>query len=190
MLLICKNGLWRIYDTNVFGVHINAVFTCIWYQNCCRAYDTQFSRTYDMHLPHNPNPTHRVAYTNQSQFLRINTTSFHFYLAYNLYALSWDRVGHICFTVLKCTVLSVHWKTEGVLSSIEVCESTAVSCSQNVSLRWRGSDLSTAVWCSQHASHTLRGERVYLFISLSLSLSLYTQLPPGTILNNNKDCKN
>ncbi len=37
------------------------------------------------HLPHNPNPTHRVAYTRQSPFLRINTTSFRFYLAYYLY---------------------------------------------------------------------------------------------------------
>ncbi len=42
----------------------------------------QFSRAYDTHLPHNPNPTHREAYTHQSPFLRINTTSFHFYLPY------------------------------------------------------------------------------------------------------------
>ncbi len=47
---------------------------------------------YDTHLHHNPNPTHRVAYKRQSPFLRINTTSFRFYVAYYLYALSWDRV--------------------------------------------------------------------------------------------------
>ncbi len=41
---------------------------------------------------HNPKPTHRIAYTCQSPFLHINTTSFCFYLGYHLYALSWDRV--------------------------------------------------------------------------------------------------
>ncbi len=45
-----------------------------------------------MHLPHNANPTHRVAYTCQSPFFHFNVTSFHFYLAYYLYTLSWDRV--------------------------------------------------------------------------------------------------
>ncbi len=57
---------------------------------------TEFSRANDMKLvgvhmiriPHNPDLTHRIAYTCQSPFLRINTTSFHFYLAYYLYALS------------------------------------------------------------------------------------------------------
>ncbi len=62
-----------------------AVFVCILYKTCWHAYDTQFSHTYDMHLPHNPNPTHRVVYTRQSPFLRVNTMSFHFYLAYYLY---------------------------------------------------------------------------------------------------------
>ncbi len=173
MLLICKNGLWRIYDTNVFGVHINAVFTCIWYQNCCRAYDTQFSRTYDMHLPHNPNPTHRVAYTNQSQFLRINTTSFHFYLAYNLYALSWDRVGHICFTVLKCTVLSVHWKTEGVLSSIEVCGALQFPVLRMS--HYDEEDLTSLLQCGVVSMHlTPWEEKESLSLSLSLSLCVHT----------------
>ncbi len=31
-----------------------------------------------MHLPHNPSHTHRLAYTRQSPFLRINTTSYQF----------------------------------------------------------------------------------------------------------------
>ncbi len=34
-------------------------FIC--YAHFWRAYNTQFSRTYDTHLHHNPNPTHRVA---------------------------------------------------------------------------------------------------------------------------------
>ncbi len=44
----------------------------IWYAHVLHAYNTQFSRaydtqftrrpTYDTHLPHNPNPTHCVAY--------------------------------------------------------------------------------------------------------------------------------
>ncbi len=55
-----------------------AVFACIWYEICWHAYNTLLSRTYDTHLPHDPNPTHRVAYSRQSPFLRINTTSFRF----------------------------------------------------------------------------------------------------------------
>ncbi len=43
------------------------------------SYDMLFSRAYDTHLPHNPNPTHHVAYTRQRPFLHINTTSFRFY---------------------------------------------------------------------------------------------------------------
>ncbi len=39
---------------------------------------------YNLHAIFSPSP-----------FLRINTTSFNFYLAYYLYALSWDRVGKI-----------------------------------------------------------------------------------------------
>jgi len=70
-----------------------------------------FLRTYDKHLPHNPNPTLRVAYTRQSlvcisiffayqsPFLRINTTSLHFLLgAIYLYTLSRDRVVSIEMT--------------------------------------------------------------------------------------------
>ncbi len=57
-----------IYDTRVFDVHIIPSFRVhIWNEICWRAYDMQFSRTYDTHLPHNPNPTHRVAYTGASQ---------------------------------------------------------------------------------------------------------------------------
>ncbi len=56
---------------------------CKWYARVWRAYGTQFSRTYYKHLLYNPNPTHRVAFTRQSPFLHINTTSFRFYLAYN-----------------------------------------------------------------------------------------------------------
>ncbi len=48
------------------------------YEICWRAYDT--------HLPHNLNPTHRVAYTTKVNFFRINSTSFH--LAHYLYAPS------------------------------------------------------------------------------------------------------
>ncbi len=36
---------------------------CIWHVSVWHAYDMQFSRAYDTHLPHNPKPTHRVAYT-------------------------------------------------------------------------------------------------------------------------------
>ncbi len=95
MVLIQKNGLWRKYDTKVFGLHMIHIFAYIWYKICWRAYDLQFSRTYDTLLSHNPNPnpTHRVAYTRQSTFFRINTTSFHLNLTYYLYAFSWDRVG-------------------------------------------------------------------------------------------------
>ncbi len=64
----------------------------IWYERVWHAYNTQFSHEYDTHLPHKPNPTHREAYTRQSPCLRLNTTSFQFYLAYYFYALSWDWV--------------------------------------------------------------------------------------------------
>ncbi len=37
-----------------------------------RAYYAQFSRTYDTHLPHNPNPTHRVAYTQQKSIFFVS----------------------------------------------------------------------------------------------------------------------
>ncbi len=94
MVLIRKNLLWRAYDMHMLGVHIirsfhvqmiwnllacilYAVFAYIWYEICWHAYDTQFSHTYDTHSPHNPNPTHCVAYTCHSQFLHINTTSFY-----------------------------------------------------------------------------------------------------------------
>ncbi len=36
-------------------------------------------------------PNTFVSYIRQSLFFRINTTSFHFYLPYYLYAFSWDR---------------------------------------------------------------------------------------------------
>ncbi len=49
-----------------------------------RAYYTPFLHAYDTHLPHNPK---------KRKFLRINTTSFCFYLPYYLYALSWDQVS-------------------------------------------------------------------------------------------------
>ncbi len=66
-------------------------FAYIWYEHVWRAYDTQFSHTYDTHLPHNPNHTHRVAYTCQSPFLRINTTSFHL-----VYYLREKKIIFIC----------------------------------------------------------------------------------------------
>ncbi len=59
-------------------------------QICWRAYNTQFSHASDTNLLHNPNPTHHVAYTCLSKFLRVNTTSFFFFLAHYLYALPWD----------------------------------------------------------------------------------------------------
>ncbi len=68
----------------------------IWYERVWCAYNTQFLHAYDtkfvgvhmirsfrihmIRIPHNPNPTHHVAYT--SSFLRINTTSFHFLIGY------------------------------------------------------------------------------------------------------------
>ncbi len=84
-------------------------YTRVWRANKMQfsgAYDTIFFsmhmihsfRVHDTHLPHNPNPTHCVAYTCQSPFLRINTMSFCFYLAYYLYVLSWDQVEH-CITM-------------------------------------------------------------------------------------------
>ncbi len=71
-----QNQLWRAYDMQRIWLAYNTQFL--------RAYDTNFvvSYDYDTHLHHNPNPTHCVAYTHQSKFLRINTTSFCFYLAY------------------------------------------------------------------------------------------------------------
>ncbi len=41
---------WYWYEKTDFGVYM--------IQTCWHAYNTQFSRTYDMHLPHNHNPTH------------------------------------------------------------------------------------------------------------------------------------
>lgn len=49
-----------------------------WKNLVWHAYDTQFSCIYDTHLPHNPKPTHCIAYAHQSPFLHVNTTSFHF----------------------------------------------------------------------------------------------------------------
>ncbi len=60
------------------------------YAICWRAYDTQFSRKYD--LPHNPNPTHSISYARQSQFLNKNGLSNgNINLCYR-YTLSCDRV--------------------------------------------------------------------------------------------------
>ncbi len=64
-----RPGLMIRYDPKFVGMHLICSF-----------------RIHTMHLPHNPNPTHCVAYTRQSQFLRINSTSCYF--AYNLFALS------------------------------------------------------------------------------------------------------
>ncbi len=55
-----------------------------------------------MHLPHNPNPTHRVAHTRQSQFFRINTTNFIFiwrtiYTHFHEIVLDLDIIGYNCF---------------------------------------------------------------------------------------------
>jgi len=75
-----KNVLWRAYNTQVFSMHIIHRFCvhmilnlllCIWYAVFVYI-------LYDTHLPHNPNLTHRVAYTRQSPFLHIITTSFVF----------------------------------------------------------------------------------------------------------------
>ncbi len=57
----------------------------IWYERVWSAYNTQFSRSYDTHLPHSPNPTHRVAYTRQSQFLRINNTRVFIFIWRTIY---------------------------------------------------------------------------------------------------------
>ncbi len=61
----------------------------IWFERVWHAYNTTFLGMNMIHSLHiwyastpNPNPTHRVAYSLQSPFLRINTTSLHFYLAY------------------------------------------------------------------------------------------------------------
>ncbi len=63
-------------------IYISGRMSHIWYERVWSPYNTQFSRTDDTHLPHSPNPDHRVAYTRQSPFFRINTASF--YLAYYL----------------------------------------------------------------------------------------------------------
>ncbi len=80
----------------------------------------QFSLTYDTHLPHNPNPTHCVAYRRQSQFLCINTTSFCFYLVYHLYALSLDRVG-ILPQILRDIWKNLRATSDLVGKSVYVC---------------------------------------------------------------------
>ncbi len=69
-------------------IRIKLTLAYVWYECVWRAK----IRSFRMHLSHNPNPTHRVAYTCQSHFFHINTTSFPFYLAYYLYALSWDSI--------------------------------------------------------------------------------------------------
>ncbi len=53
-----------------FGVYVIRI---VW-----RVYNTQFLLSYDKHIPLNPNPTHRVAYTRQSPFLHSHTTIFVF----------------------------------------------------------------------------------------------------------------
>ncbi len=55
----------------------------------------------------NPTLGNPVAYTRQSPFLRINSTSFCFYLAYYLYALSWDRVVRWWFNYFSISKLKL-----------------------------------------------------------------------------------
>ncbi len=95
-----KNNLWywydkyRLWSTKVlrmirtFGVDIIRSFCMhmIWYEICWRAYyDTQFSRSYDTHLPHNPNPTNRVAYIRQSQFFFVSTPRVNIFILCTIY---------------------------------------------------------------------------------------------------------
>ncbi len=73
----------------------------IWYEYDWHAYDTKFSRAYDIeicwhvydtHLPHNPNPTHCVAYTRQSHFFLYQYHKFSFLFG-TLFIRTFKRSG-------------------------------------------------------------------------------------------------
>ncbi len=90
VVLIRKNGLWRVYAMRWVGLGLWG--RCVSYvrENCVSyarhqiSYHMHAKTAYYMHGKHV-----RIIYMPKS-ILRINTTSFHFYLAYYLYAFSWD----------------------------------------------------------------------------------------------------
>ncbi len=89
---------------------------------CCHAYDTQFSCTYDTHLPHNPNPNHRVAYTRQSPYL---PTSFNFYLVYQINIVYIYALQYILYT-MHYSNLAEWLQRHGLLSQSVALEDMAL----------------------------------------------------------------
>ncbi len=93
MVLIRKNGLWRVYAARWVGLGLWG--RCVSYvsENCVSytrqqiSYHIHAKTEYYMHAKH----VRIICSLRQSQFLHINTTSFRFYLAYYLYAFSCDR---------------------------------------------------------------------------------------------------
>ncbi len=118
MVLICKNWLWCAYDTHVFGLHIICSFRMhmIWNLLPCIWCTVFADILYDTHLPHNPNPTHCVAYTRQSPFLRINTTSFCF-IWRTIYP-HFHEIGLIVWDVRASALDSRGWRSLRVSSDL------------------------------------------------------------------------
>ncbi len=71
---------------------IISVENCVSYARQQIWYHMHTKTVFYMHAKHV-----RIIYTPKSIFFRINTTSFHFYLAYYLYAFSWAFSGSYLF---------------------------------------------------------------------------------------------
>ncbi len=151
----------RAYNTHFHEHMIWNLLACIWY--AVFAYDT--------HLPHNPNPTHCVAYTRQSQFFSYQYHEFSFLLG---------------FLFIR-TFMRSSWNITRVSHKSHYFMALFQSTSTKDSLATKSQRKHTAVWslivqnsCHKSLSNPKHGEYSHLTAQLnSIAWNLHSQTAPN-----------